>query len=650
MENLFLMILKMGITAVPVILSVFLVRWMIRRAPKRYSYVLWAVVGLRLVFPFSVSSVFSLFNLKLFKNTGVGRNAMQPVMGELSGSRAAAMPEAGRQIMDAVSTGARTSAAVSSGEIWQYLLKGAAAIWAVGVLACLIYFLISWFRVKKNVKHAVRWKDNIWECEAVSSPFVMGVFRPKIYIPFHLDAYERKMLLLHEKYHIRRKDYLVKLFAFLAAAVYWFQPLVWAAYFAMMKDMEMSCDEWVLECLGTDCKKAYSSLLLDFAVDRRRDSLSGILGFGENSTKSRVRNILNFKHPGRLAAAALAVLCIAVFVFLGTNGKDESAAAVETEVGTVTDEPESQSEDYSGLAEQLYALKNPYVGDASADEKLFREILREMGLSSYDDFWDSYSISLETEEEPYAMWIEFTQIPQDTQSTEIHMADCGNLLLALIDNLSEVRFTYPTEIREKIAVETDADAGTEIEGESITLHWNLEAAKTNLWGNDVKSYGESEESLANLLMLMNTGRQREIAAARSEGSFGSMEAVPVPAVDAVPESSEAAEETDETYVSYYLQDSTSPEKALLIPELSLYKTEKTFTFSYDVISSYLSHGTYEIEDGILTAVTDDGNYHYQFKVIDENTLEFLQEGSSDVRLVDDRLGAAIQDGAIFEKR
>jgi len=633
MENLLFMNLQMGITAILVILVVFLVRWGIRRAPKKYSYALWAVVGVRLVFPFSVSSVFSLFNLNIFQKAGVGKNIVQPIMGEMAGWQAAGAAESGQKLAGTVGNVSipHIQPKVDS-TFANMVLRMGAAVWITGILICLLYFLVSWIRVKRRVRKAVCWKDNIWECEEVDSPFVMGVFRPKIYIPFHLEGMERKMLLLHETCHIRRRDYLVKLLAYALLAVYWYYPFVWAAYFAMMRDMEMSCDEWVLERLGADQKKEYSRLLLSFAEGDHEGVVSGILGFGENVTKSRIKNILNFRHLGRWKTAALAVLCSVVVVFLVTNGVEKKTALkehAETEESTLVAQGA-----YAALAKSLYALKNPYVGDAAADGMLFQAVCEAKHLT--DSFWNSYSMSLETDEEPYSMQIEFSETPQDPAAAEIHMADCGDLLLALIDNLSEVQFIYPTEIREKMAVETDVEIGVEMEGTSLCIYWDLEAAKTNLRGNDVKKYGESPDSLEELLAILNDGQQREISAVRSEGTWGSTEAVP--------------ELTKDTYDSYDLQASVSEDDELFLPGLSLDRKEKTFSFGYDILSSYLSCGTYEIKDDVLTAVTDDGIYHYRFKVIDDDTLEFMQEGSSEVKLINEEMGIAVEDGAIFKKR
>ena len=165
---------------------------------------------------------------------------------------------------------------------------------------------------------AVLLEENIYECGSIGSPFVMGIRKPKIYIPFRLTAEERMMILLHEQCHIRRKDHLVKLLAVLILSVYWFHPLVWIAFRCMSADMEMSCDEMVLERLGSGGKEDYSRCLLGFAVQSH--TAPGILAFGESSVKSRVKNILKFRKRGALFGTAAVLVCAALAVLLLTNG------------------------------------------------------------------------------------------------------------------------------------------------------------------------------------------------------------------------------------------------------------------------------------------------------------------------------------------
>ena len=165
------------------------------------------------------------------------------------------------------------------------------------------------------------WEDacrgGVFECDNLASPFAMGIFRPRIYLPCGLKEEERRLILLHEQYHIRRKDYLIKPFSFFLLAAYWFHPLVWAAWFCMCKDMEMSCDERVLELLGEGHEKEYGLTLLAFASGSREGQMP--LGFGENDVKSRIQHALKFKRPAVYVGALSAIAIGIALALLGTN-------------------------------------------------------------------------------------------------------------------------------------------------------------------------------------------------------------------------------------------------------------------------------------------------------------------------------------------
>ena len=191
-------------------------------------------------------------------------------------------------------------------------------VWLIGIAVSLLYQILCWRRVRRVTCQAVLLEENIYECDSIGSPFVMGIRKPKIYIPFRLTAEERMMILLHEQCHIRRKDHLVKFLAVLILSVYWFHPLVWIAFRCMSADMEMSCDEMVLERLGSGGKEGYSRCLLGFAVQRH--TAPGILAFGESSVKSRVKNILKFRKRGALFGTAAVLVCAVLAVLLLTNG------------------------------------------------------------------------------------------------------------------------------------------------------------------------------------------------------------------------------------------------------------------------------------------------------------------------------------------
>lgn len=379
-REVFLTVLNMSVTAGITILVILAVRAVFRKAPRKYLYVLWLVAALRLVCPWAPESRMSLFNLNLLQpaesaggaqmwyapaeaETSGGNTGEDVAGGDQNSGAAADIPSSeGIQRADAAENGSGTAGTASlhethgqqaqedqsrqqtagqQNQTQQSSSSGAAVqetarkmfpggftvlckVWLTGIAVSLLYQILCWRRVRKRTGQAVLLEENIYECDSIGSPFVMGIRRPKIYIPFRISEEQRGMILLHEQCHIRRKDHLVKLFAVLILAVYWFHPLVWIAFRCMSADMEMSCDEMVLERLGSGGKEDYSRCLLGFAVQKH--TAPGILAFGESSVKSRVKNILKFRKRGALFGAAAVLVCAALAVLLLTNGTGQQPA------------------------------------------------------------------------------------------------------------------------------------------------------------------------------------------------------------------------------------------------------------------------------------------------------------------------------------
>lgn len=341
LTTFFSQLLEMSITASIVIIAVLIVRCLLQRLPKKYSYCLWAVVLFRLLCPVSISSVFSIFNLggyewKRFLGLTDVTEAENVVMlpseeitvTELAGETAGAVT------MHEYTPGVYEYAAVDSAvPMW---LQMAAVLWLIGIVAILFYSIYTYGKFRKTVEKATFLQENIYECENIPSPFVMGVFSPKIYIPYHLNEEEQAYVLTHEKYHIKRCDHIVKIVAFLVLSLYWFNPFVWLAYFFACRDMEMSCDEKVLSMLGNEIKQDYSVLLLSFATNRRL-SFAGPLAFGESDTGKRVKNVLRFQKP-KVWGSILGIGLLALVVLgCATNEKEEDvveATGTDTNAGT----------------------------------------------------------------------------------------------------------------------------------------------------------------------------------------------------------------------------------------------------------------------------------------------------------------------------
>ena len=311
-ERLFLQILNMSFTASIVIAFVLVVRMFLKKAPKIFSYALWSVVLFRLVCPFSFESMFSLLPAKA--NTIAQNIVYMPASDVNTGIGAI------NQSVPAILPSAIPQTNVNPLQFWMSVCS---QIWLLGVAALLASGLIGLLRLKKRLQDAALCQDNIFISSKINTAFVMGIFFPKIYLPSILGDAEQNYILLHERTHIRRLDHIVKLISFFVLCIHWFNPFVWAAFFLSGKDMEMSCDEAVIKRMGNDVKKDYSASLLTLATGRRM--VNGTpLAFGEGDTKSRIKNVLNYKKPGFWVILAATLAVIFVVIGLTTSPKEES--------------------------------------------------------------------------------------------------------------------------------------------------------------------------------------------------------------------------------------------------------------------------------------------------------------------------------------
>ena len=329
---------KNGMVAI-VILAVFAVRFLFRKYPKKYSYCLWAIVGIRMVFDLPLSSRFSLFNLfqPFEKSTKSVRTISQQVSNAAVEHQASAMVQ---NFEGAVGNAAASSVDTSTITAAQMVLNVLFFVWITGIIGMLLYGIYSYVKCRKLVRTAVILEKSlsvykpltrsenekqksqrttcVWECDQIPSPFVLGIFCPDIYIPFRMEEQQQQYILAHECCHIRRLDPLWKMFSFVLLAVYWWNPLVWLAFFYMVRDMEMSCDEAVIASFGNEIKKGYSESLLSFAMERHPYSFAPV-AFGEGDAGKRIKNVLNFKKPHTWVAVIAAILIAVVAVVCLTN-------------------------------------------------------------------------------------------------------------------------------------------------------------------------------------------------------------------------------------------------------------------------------------------------------------------------------------------
>lgn len=319
MEAIFFKVLNMSLTASYVIAAVMLIRLILKKAPKKYSYMLWSVAAFRLCCPFSFRSVFSIFSLKPFDMTQAqqtGGNELQYVPQNVTSS---AVPQVtvGIPYANRVINSNMPVMDEKDFDIMQMLVNAGIVLWIIGMAVMLVYAAASYIRLYGQMKTAMILEGNVYQSDRVSSPFILGFIKPGIYIPFGLDETTLRYVLTHERYHIKRLDHIVKAFGFLLLTVHWFNPLCWLAFILMGKDMEMSCDEKVLSG-EENIRKAYSTSLLSFATNSRFPSPSP-LAFGETGVKTRIKNALNWKKPKIWITVIALVLCVAVVAACAAN-------------------------------------------------------------------------------------------------------------------------------------------------------------------------------------------------------------------------------------------------------------------------------------------------------------------------------------------
>ncbi len=309
MEAIFLKLVNMSLTASWLVLAVIALRSLLKNVPKYIRVILWGFVGIRLIFPFSLESIFSLIP------------SSEPLPEEFL---YAATPQVNTGIpalneainpLVAQSLTPNVVASANPTQIWSFIFS---QIWILGMVLMLIYALVSYQVVKHKVAASIKIGDNLRLCDHIESPFILGIFRPVIYLPSELDPKTADMVLAHEYAHLQRKDHWWKPLGFVLLCVYWFNPILWLAYILLCRDIELACDEKVISQLGTVEKKAYSSALLRCSINRRMIAACP-LAFGEVGVKDRIKSVLNYKRPAFWIIAVAVVICVVVAVCFLTD-------------------------------------------------------------------------------------------------------------------------------------------------------------------------------------------------------------------------------------------------------------------------------------------------------------------------------------------
>ena len=310
MAAVFLKLLNLSISASWLVLAVLALRLVLKRAPKWVNVLLWGMVALRLMLPFSIESALSLIPSAETVNPAVVQFDPAPTI------------TSGVNIIDnAVNPSlsehfaAAPTMSVNPLYVWTYL---AGWVWLIGLGAMLLYALVSYLRLRRRVSVSLCVRENIYLCDAISSPFILGVVKPRIYLPSGLDEVQRQNVLSHERAHLARRDHWWKPLGFALLAVYWFNPVLWLAYALLCRDIELACDERVIRTMDESAVKTYSTVLLACSMPRKA-VITCPLAFGEVGVKERVKNALHYKKPAFWVVAASVAMCVVVAVCFLTN-------------------------------------------------------------------------------------------------------------------------------------------------------------------------------------------------------------------------------------------------------------------------------------------------------------------------------------------
>lgn len=369
MAGAFIKLLNMSIAASWLVLAVILLRFVLKKAPKWVNPLLWGVVALRLVMPFSVESALSLIPSAQTVSTVPAGIQLQPeTVRPVIDSGVRFIDNAVNPVISQAFVNAPSPEAVAEPVL--RAANVAAIVWVAGLAALLLYAAVSWLRLRSSVSTAVRLRDNVYQSEFVSSPFVLGMFRPKIYLPFTIDSADAEYVIAHERAHIARRDTWIKPIGYLLLCVYWFNPVMWLAYVLLCRDIEYACDERVVSAYTPAERADYSEALLTCSVKRAHIAACPV-AFGEASVKDRVKRVLSYKKPAFwIAAAAVAAVVVVAVCFL-TDPVGEEGAGVqgtsEPTVGASPDEVTMLYEDARNLPGEVVQSVRSYVSDIAGE-------------------------------------------------------------------------------------------------------------------------------------------------------------------------------------------------------------------------------------------------------------------------------------------
>lgn len=394
-RGLFLSVVNQGIAAGYLIAAVIAARFLLKKAPKSVCCLLWLLVGIRLVMPFSVVSVFSLIpsgygvsgNIAEIAGHGMTERNGSPNISDTTPSF-----DMGNINEEMIWASGMDNASEESVNKPYVYFSIASVIWLAGIGAMLLYFVISWLRLANRVRFAIPAKREgikYYQCEKIDSPFLFGFFKTRIYVPSGLNVEDLSYVLKHEAVHRQRRDYLIKPTGYVLLAVYWFNPLVWAAYILLCRDIELACDERVIKELGGEHKKEYALALLSCSVNHRTIAACPV-AFGETGVKGRVKNVLRYKKPTFwVIAATVTVVAVVALCFMtekvetdaAGNGSSSKQFVMVNEAGSVN----AKTQTAQNAVRNLGGIENIPLTDTDEAALPAENVIGDTGMHYYYD-------------------------------------------------------------------------------------------------------------------------------------------------------------------------------------------------------------------------------------------------------------------------
>ena len=424
MNELFLKIINMSISASWLVLAVLILRFVLKKAPKWINVLLWGIVAIRLICPFSFESTLSLIPSAETIPLNIGMDTTPTINSGISAINNAVNP---------IISQSNTPMAGASVNLLQITIGIYEYIWIFGMIALALYTAISYWRLRRKVDTAVRYKDNIFQSENVSFPFVLGIIKPRIYLPFKMNGQYLEYVVAHEQAHICRKDHWWKPLGFLLLMIHWFNPLMWLAYVLLCRDIELACDEKVIKELGNEQRGDYTQALVACSVNRRM-IVACPLAFGEVSVKERVKSVMNYKKPAFWVIIISVIVCVGVAVCFLTNPKQDSYT-----LRIVV--PAGSQEKFVYTDEEVSTIRNSikiWSGDGLGDTEVILSPVNKTTETRYTATYLTHGMPVEFDAEKDTWFKIGVNMQNPTNEDIIVYVEVENVEVRIVDEINSV--------------------------------------------------------------------------------------------------------------------------------------------------------------------------------------------------------------------